>query len=198
VHLPFLQQSAGKQLGVVTQFSVNAADPSQIDAVARRIDEEFAKDPDPTHTSSEKAFIARAAGDIVTIVSYTRWLGWGCIAATLALIGNAIVLSVQDRVREHAVLQTLGYTTGLIARLIVAESALMGLIGGTIGTLGTILLARYAGLSLSTEGLSIQLAVGLDVVLWGLTLSILLGVAAGLVPAWQASRREITTCFRAV
>jgi hypothetical protein len=32
----------------------------------------------------------------------------------------------------------------------------------------------------------------------GLALSALLGAAAGLVPAWQASRREITACFRAV
>lgn len=198
VHLPFLQRSAGKALGIVTQFTVKVEDPSKLDEVARRIDAEFAKDPDPTHTASEKAFVARAAGDIVNIVSYTRWLGWGCIAATLALIGNAIVLSVQDRIREHAVLQTLGYTTGLIARLVIVESALIGLIGGTIGTVGTMLMVRYRGLSLSTEGLSIQMTLGADAVLLGLVLSVLLGVAAGLVPAWQASRREITTCFRAV
>ena len=31
-----------------------------------------------------------------------------------------------------------------------------------------------------------------------LLVSSLLGVLAGLVPAWQASRREISQCFRAV
>ncbi len=36
------------------------------------------------------------------------------------------------------------------------------------------------------------------VVVVGLTMSVALGVLAGLVPAWQASRREIAACFRAV
>jgi putative ABC transport system permease protein len=120
VHLPFLQQTAGKKkLGVVTQFNVKVADPSQLETVAKAIDAEFARDPDPTSTSSEQAFVARAAQDVIRIVAFTKWLGWGCLIAVLALVGNAIVLSVQDRVREHAVLQTLGYAGGLIARLIV-------------------------------------------------------------------------------
>ena len=131
VHLPFLQQAAGlRKLGVVTQFNVKVDDPSRLESVAAAIDAEFAADTDPTSTSSEQAFVARAAQDVVRIVGFTRWLGWGCLAAVLALVGNAIVLSVQDRVREHAVLQTLGYTGGLIARLIVAEGMLVGLLGG--------------------------------------------------------------------
>ena len=128
VHLPFLQQSAGlKKLGVVTQFNVQVSDPSQLEPVAQAIDAEFARDPDPTSTSSEQAFVARAAQDIIRIVGFTKWLGWACLAAVLALVGNAIVLSVQDRVREHAVLQTLGYTTGLIGRLILVEGSLLGI-----------------------------------------------------------------------
>jgi ABC-type antimicrobial peptide transport system permease subunit len=42
------------------------------------------------------------------------------------------------------------------------------------------------------------MSAGPGVVLIGLALSIALGVVAGLVPAIQASRREITACFRAV
>jgi putative ABC transport system permease protein len=199
VHLPFLQQSSGtKRLGIVTQFNVKVADPSQLEAVADAIDAEFAKDPDPTHTSSEKAFVARAAADVVEIVAFTRWLGWGCLAAVLALVGNAIVLSVQDRVREHAILQTLGYRSSLIARLIVSEGALLGILGGVLGTAAAAALLRWKSYSLSTEGLSIEISLGASVLLLGLLLSASLGVVAGLVPAWRASRQEITASFRAV
>jgi putative ABC transport system permease protein len=126
VHLPFLQRSTGdRKLGVVTQFNVKVADPQKLDEVARAIDTEFARDSEPTQTSAEKAFVARAASDVINLVGFTQYLGWGCLAAVLALVGNAIVLSVQDRIREHAVLQTLGYRGSLVARLIVAE----GLIG---------------------------------------------------------------------
>jgi putative ABC transport system permease protein len=199
VHLPFLQRSSGaRRLGIVTQFNVKVADAGQLEAVADAIDAEFARDPDPTRTSPEKAFVARAAGDVVEIVRFTRWLGWGCLAAVLALVGNAIVLSVQDRVREHAILQTLGYRSTLIAKMIVAESSVLALLGGTLGTLGAAALLRWKSYSLSTEGLSIGISLDTHVLALGLLLSVLLGVAAGLVPAWRASRQEITASFRAV
>ena len=116
----------------------------------------------------------------------------------LALVANAIVLSVQDRVREHAILQTLGYRGGLIARMIVAEGSLLGLLGGAAGTLAAAALLQWKSYSLSTEGLSIQISLGAGVVVLGLLISGALGVVAGLVPAWRASRQEITASFRAV
>src|ERR1043165_5034863 len=117
VHLAFLQRAARTGgLGIVTQFNVKVSDPARLDTVARAIDAPFRADPGPTTTRPERAFVAQAASDIVDIVGFTRYLGWGCLAAVLALIANAIVLSVQDRIKEHAILQTLGFRSGLIAR----------------------------------------------------------------------------------
>ena len=132
------------------------------------------------------------------IVGFAKWLGWGCLAAVLALVGNAIVLSVQDRIREHAVLQTLGFDGSLIARLIVTEGTIVGLLGGAVGTLAALAVIRWGAFSITAEGLSVPVIASGWVVVIGLALSAALGVLAGLVPAWQASRREITQCFRAV
>jgi putative ABC transport system permease protein len=199
VHLPFLQQSAGaRKLGIVTQFNVRVSDSSRLEEVAKAIDAQFARDPDPTSTSSEQAFVARAAQDVVRIAGFAKWLGWGCLAAVLALVGNSIVLSVQDRIREHAVLQTLGFRGSLIAGLTIAESALLSLAGGAIGALAALGVIRWGAFSITAEGLSVPVIATASVFAIGLALSTGLGVIAGLVPAWQASRREITQCFRAV
>lgn len=199
VHLPFLQRGTGnRQLGVVTQFNVKTEDPGQLEAVARQIDEAFARDQEPTHTSSEKSFVARAASDVVEIVGFTGYLAWGCLAAVLALVGNAIVLSVQDRIREHAVLQTLGFRGSLIGRLVIAEGMLLAMLGGVLGTALALAALHWGNFSLSAEGLSIHFAATPEVLLVGLAASAALGVAAGLVPAIQASRRPIVSCFRAV
>jgi putative ABC transport system permease protein len=199
VHLPFLQQSSGLQkLGVVTQFSVRVTDPALLDTVAQAIDAEFADEPDPTTTSSEQAFVARAAQDIVRLVDFTRFLGWGCLIAVLALVANAMILSQQDRVREHAVFQTLGYSGGLIARLLLGEALLVGLLGGGLGGLLAHALLTWRTFSLTSEGLSINVMAHPGTLVAGLLLSAVLGTLAGLIPAWQASRKAIVECFRAV
>ncbi len=200
VHLDFLQQSASKGggLGSVTQFTVRVDDPAKMETVAAAIDEQFRIEADPTTTRPEKAFVAQAGADIVEIVKFTQWLGWGCLAAVLALVANAIVLSVQDRIKEHAVLQTLGFRSGLIARLIVSEGMLIGLLGGALGTGIALAIVHFGNFSLSQEGLSVSVSASWSVLGWGLIISAGVGIVAGLVPAWRAGRREIASCFRAV
>jgi len=198
VHLRALQQATDKKFGIVTQFYVKVDDPSRMAAVAAAIDDEFAIQQDPTTTRSEKAFVAHAAGDLVELMKFTRYLGWGCLAAVLALVGNAIVLSVQDRIKEHAILQTLGFNGHLIGRLIITEGILVGLIGGAIGTLGAMGILYWKQMSLSVDGLSIPILAETMLLVTGLGISLMLGIVAGLVPAWQAARQEIASCFRAV
>lgn len=198
VHLPFLQQTADKDLGIVTQFNVIVQDPALLDQVAKAIDAEFHPESEPTQTRPERAFIAQAGSDVVDIVRFTGILGWGCLAAVLALVANAIILAAQDRIKEHAVLQTLGFRSGLIARLILTEGMLIAVLGGVLGAMASLALLHYGNFSLYNEGLSISIAARPAMVGQGLMISALIGVLAGLVPAAQAARREITQCFRAV
>lgn len=198
VHLDFLQHATDKNLGIVTQFNVLVDDASVLDRVAQAIDGEFAVAEHPTTTRSEKAFVAYAAADMVELVAFTRYLGWGCIAAVLTLVGNAIVLSVQDRVKDHAILQTLGYSPWLIGRLVLCEGIVVGLLGGGMGTLLAAGVIEWGQFSLSTDGLSIPIEATPLLLLTGMGISLALGVLAGVVPAWQATRCEIARCFRAV
>jgi len=198
VHLDFLQQTVDRKLGIVTQFNVKVEDPKQMTQVAAAIDAQFKHAEQPTTTRPEKAFVAQAAGDMIELIGYAKFLGFGSLAAVLALVANAIVLSVQDRIKDHAILQTLGYTGALIGRLIVSEGLVLGAIGGTFGTLAALGAIEWGQYSLSIDGLSIPIQAGPWLVVTGLVIAMALGVVAGLVPAWQASRRTIASSFRAV
>ena len=198
-HLAFLQEAArrGGTGGIVTQFNVKVDRPENLEAVAQAIDSEFARDSEPTSTRPEKAFVAAAAADLLGMVQFASWLGWGALAAVFALVANAIILAVQDRIRDHAIMQTVGFSGARVGGLIITEGILLGLLGGGLGATGAWLLTlrRY---SLSMEGLNIEVASDPAILAVGLLLSVTLGVLAGLVPAVQASRREIASCFRAV
>jgi putative ABC transport system permease protein len=198
-HLSFLQFASGsKSGGFVTQFNVKVTDATRIEEVASAIDAKFAADQEPTHTRSEKAFVAQAAADVLEIVGFTKWLGWACLAAVLALVANAVIMAVHQRIREHAVLQTLGFNSPLVAALIVGEGLVVSLAGGILGTGISLFVLWYGSFNVSVEGLSVPVQYGPGLILTGLAVSIALGVLAGLFPAWQASRRDIVTCLRAM
>ena len=198
VHLDFIQRAAGSKQGIVTQFNVEVTDPSQLDAVASAIDEAFANSQAPTWTSSEKAFVARAVTDIVQLVEFAGWLGIGSLVAIFALIANAISLSVQDRVKDHAVMQTLGYPENLITRLIVIESLGISLLGGLLGVLFAYLVSYFGQFTFSVEGLSMIIQADLGTVAMGLGICAAIGVGAGLLPAFRAARLSTAEAFRAV
>ena len=61
-----------------------------------------------------------------------------------------------------------------------------------------VVVARIGSFALSVEGQSIPITAGPTLIATGVAICIALGVLAGLVPAWQASRREIAACFRTV
>jgi len=186
------------QLGIVTQFNVKVDDPNQLEPVSEQIDAIFKTAQEPTSTYTEKAFVGKIADDIIELVNFARWLGIACLAAVLALVGNTIILSVQSRIAEHAVLQTLGFTGRAIAGLILAEGVLVALIGGGIGALAAIGVARWGSFALSVEGQSIPIVASPQLLITGIGICVALGAFAGLIPAMQASRRSIASCFRTV
>ena len=196
--LEFVQLAGRDQLGIVTQFNVKVEESSLLEPVSKDIDELFSTAQEPTATFGEKAFIGRLADDIIELVGFARWLGLGCLAAVLALVANSIILGVQSRISEHAVLQTLGFKSGHVAALIVTEGVLLAVIGGMLGAAGALAVARFGKFALSVEGTSIPITANTGLLLTGIVVCIIIGVLAGLVPAWQASRRSIVECFRSV
>lgn len=198
-HLTFVQRSFNvSEEGVVTQFNVRVDDPRNMEKVAAAIDKEFESDEQPTHTRSAYAFVAQAAGDVMELVGFTTYVALGCVAAVIALVANTIVLSVQERVRLYAVLQTLGFTGRKIAGLIVAEGLVLSLIGGGVGTIAALAFLSWGRFNLSNEGLSIAFQAGPRVWISALAVTVTVGVLAGLAPAWRASRLPIASSFRAV
>ncbi|MDG2424198.1 MAG: ABC transporter permease [Phycisphaerales bacterium] len=200
VHLPFLQESArrGGTGSIVTQFNVTVDDPTQLDNIAADIDDAFAHDEHPTSTRPEKAFVGRAASDIIELVDFAGLLAWGALAAVFALIANAIILAMRDRVRDHAVLQTLGYTGRLIGWMVIVEGTLLGLAGGLVGAIAAWLTVRLGHFSLTMEGLNVEIATGWVAPALGIIAAIILGLLAGIVPAVRLARNDISSSFRAI
>lgn len=198
-HLDYLQRALGKDsIGMVTQFNVRVSDPSKAEAIAAQIDDMFRSEAVPTTTRSHKAFASNATGDLIEIIGFSRYLGYICLFVVLMMVGNTIYLAVRDRVKEHAVLQTIGFSGYLIFSLILAESLLVSIIGGMFGAASATTLLKFSKFGIGTEGIQIDLTPGLSIIVSGLIISMIIGVLAGTFPALQASRSEITDSLRRV
>lgn len=196
VNLPFLQQASKVGLGVVTQFNVRVETPGDLDRVAERIDQRFASDSQPTVTRPEKAFFAETARELISLVGFTRWLGLGAVVAVIGLVANALLLVVRGRVRENAILRTLGYPDAALGWLVMAEGVVLGLLGGVPGVLAAAGLLGWRGILLGNEGQVMAIKPDLGVILMGVGLSLLLGLLSSLWPAWRAMRQPMVESLR--
>ena len=197
VHLPFLQQASRVGLGVVTQFNVKVESSDLLDSVAAEIDRTFAPDQQPTHTRPEKAFFAETAKQMIELIGFTRWLGLGAVVAVLGLVANAVLLIVRGRVKETAILQTLGFSRGDIGFMVVSEGALLGMAGGMLGVLGAATFFKLKAFTLGNEGLTLALAPSSFVIFSGLLVALLLGLLASVYPAWKATSRPLVQSLNA-
>jgi putative ABC transport system permease protein len=196
VKLPFLQQASKAGLGAVTQFMVRVHSADDLERVARAIDETFRTAPDPTDTRPEKAFFAETAAALIELIGFTRWLGVGAVIAVAALVANALMLAVRGRVRENAVLRTLGYPGRAIACLVIGEGGLLGLFGGIAGVGLSALFLRWQSFTMGNEGQTLAIRPDLTVVASGIAAALLLGITASLWPALRAMTQPIVSNLR--
>lgn len=196
VKLPFLQGASKVGLGTVTQFNVRVNSSKDLNPVAKAIDERFHADAAPTDTRPEKAFFAESAGQLIQIIGFTRWLGLGAVLAVAALVANALLLVVRGRVKENAVLRTLGYPGRAIACLVVSEGGMLGLAGGAAGVGLAAAFLHWRSFTMGNEGQTLAVQPDAVVVLSGIAAALMLGIAASLWPAFQAIRQPIVKNLR--
>jgi len=108
---------------------------------------------------------------------------------------NTMAMSVAERTREIGIKRAIGGSRRRIVRELVAEAGLIGLLGGLIGLgLGALVvtLANEAGRSSGT--LLFDLTPG--TALFAVGFSTILGMVAGIIPAWTAARLDPVAALR--
>jgi putative ABC transport system permease protein len=196
--LAFLQYARGKeQAGWVSQHEIRLTEDADVEATIERINDTLRSAPVPASTFRKGAFQASTLADLVDLIGFAHYLGYACIGLVLSLVATTTVMAVQDRVREHAVLQTLGVRPGRIFRLVVAESMLQCVFGGVLGIAAALAVLAFGGLAIGAEGVAIGFEPSWRLAAIGLGVAFVVGLLAGAVPAWQAARAHIVTALRA-
>ncbi|HMH48851.1 MAG TPA: FtsX-like permease family protein [Candidatus Acidoferrum sp.] len=165
------------------------ADPAQARAISAEIDRLFANSPDETKTQPEKEFaigFAKQIGDIGALVARILVAVFFTI---LILTGNTMAQSLRERIPELAILKTLGFSDGRVTALVLAEAALLLLIGGALGMAAAVGIMPFV--NGSTGGRFPPLFVEGQTWLRAAVIVAALALAVGLPPALRARRLRI-------
>lgn len=191
-HYAYLNDTRELGRDFVDGYRVRVADPARANELVQAIDALFENSSYETATTTENAFvraIAEQIGDVGAIVIAIL----GPVLFTLLLVcGNTMAQAIRERTNELAVLKTLGFTDGRLLGLVVIESLLLPVVAGGIGLAAWLYIQRadLTGGAVPMVPLSIsQLAIGA-------LIAALIGLCAGLVPAWQVRRLTIVDALR--
>jgi len=118
-----------------------------------------------------------------------------------AIVGAMITMfaSVAQRVGEIGTLRAIGFRRRAVLLAFLAESLLLGLVGGVLG-LGAASLMQAVDISTTNFQTFAELAFRFrltpGIALQTLLFALLMGFVGGFVPAWRASRLKIVDCLR--
>ena len=118
-------------------MALRTSDPSKNEAVIQTIDDMFANSPAETETVPEKAFNKAFIEQIGNLSLLLTSVVLATFFVILVIVGNSMILSIRERTAEIGVMKTLGFTSGRIFRMVLAESTLLALIGGVLGILAS-------------------------------------------------------------
>ncbi len=199
-HWKYLDEATRGRAGAGT-YNVEIADPQQAGAVARAIDAQFENSERQTKTETEAAFRASFASLSGNLALLLNGIGIAVTFTILLVTANTMSMAVRERRTEIAVLKTLGFGSRLVMALVLAESLVLGLLGGAVGLgLGALMIKALPRLPFIGDAVRQFPNLGLSpqVAALGFAIALFIGLAAGLVPALSAYRARITEALRTV
>ncbi|VVB78715.1 MacB-like periplasmic core domain protein [uncultured archaeon] len=183
---------------------VRVEDKDNIEKVAGDIKNKFRKDR--KEKIGEEDFTVQtpvqSLAAVNTILNIINIIVVGIASISLLIggigIANTMYTSVLERTKEIGTMKAIGAKNRDIMSLFVIESGLFGLIGGIAGAIFGLFLSflvstsanTYFGENIITIGLSWPLLIG------AISFSFFIGIFAGLIPSYQASKLKPVDALR--
>src|SRR4030042_4226989 len=177
-------------------YMVGVTNPNRAAEVAQAIDKTFKNSLAETLTETEKAFVLSFISISNAIIAAIQLVSFVVIVIIIAVTANTMAMTARERIGEYAIFKTLGYSGWRIAGMIIGESLLITPIGGFLGLAITFPAAKVTGKLLANYFPIFR--VPEEIILMDLAASIIVGLAAAIVPTWRALKIRIADGLRRI
>ncbi len=165
-------------------------------SLQQEIDATFANSPNETKSEDENAFVAGFVQAIGDLPGLARTMALVVVLIISLVAGNTMMMSFRERTRELAVFKALGFSARRVFGIVLSESLLLAALGSLLGIVPTaaglavIPRQQLISASFSPPRFSLLAAGG------ALVIGLIVGLVAGLWPAYQALRLRTTDALR--
>jgi putative ABC transport system permease protein len=176
-------------------------DASRSADVSVALDRVFDDHDTQTRSEDERSFYASSLAGFSAVLMAMDIVSAVILVIMTLILGNTIAMGVRERTSEYGVLRAIGFLPRHIALLVVAESLVLGAVGGLIGAgLATPLINLVIGpfVEENMGRLFPHFRLVPQNVALAIVSSALLGGAAALLPAWGASQLRVVYAVRRV
>jgi putative ABC transport system permease protein len=186
-HYGYLNDTRSLGADKIDSVVFTAKDDLASDTLATTVDAMFANGADETATVSEqefaKAFLAQFGniGLMVTLVVSVAFL------TILLIVGNTMVISVRERIRQIGILKTLGFPYRRIIVIVASEPLILSLLGAVAGLTVASQLVSF----LRESGGFGEIRMSLTVWATGLSFALALAAITSVVPIRTALNVKI-------
>ncbi len=177
-------------------YIIQVDDPNQAATISEAIDALYVNSPAKTKTETEKAFQQSFVSLSGAIIASMEVVSYVIIGIILMVLANTIIMAARERIREYAVLKTLGFTNFHVVGLIAGESLFISMLGGTVGLILTFPVSQAFGDAFPTmfpvfavQPTTIAMAIGF---------SVLVGVIASIFPSYRSATMRIVDGLRQI
>jgi putative ABC transport system permease protein len=177
-------------------FWTKAASVTAMRSLQSDVDQFFSATPDPTKSEDENAFFANFTQAFGNIPGLMQTMAVVVVVIIVLVAGNTMMMSFRERTRELAVFKAMGFQSGRIFRIVLAESVLLALLGALLGIApmaAALSLPQLRGLNLGAVTIPAPSPVAVGV---SFGIALLVGFAAGMWPAIQALKLRTTDALR--
>jgi putative ABC transport system permease protein len=176
-------------------FILQISDPTRAAQISAAVDKEFKNSPAETLTETEKSFQLGFVAMTKALLVAIQIISFVVVLIILTVLANTMAMSARERTAEYVVLKTLGFGGGHIGLLVLGESVLLAILGGALGTVLAFPAGEAFGKAVGgLHGLRIPLAT----ILMGLGASLVVGVAAAVIPMLRVMSMTIASGLRRV
>jgi putative ABC transport system permease protein len=194
-HDEYLEENSWKE-GETGFYAVRIDDHRQAARVCSEIDRRFTNSMAETKTETEEAFQLGFFEMLGNIELLLNAIGGAVIFTIILVTMNTMMMAGRERIREIAVMKTVGFANVQVFLIILSEAALIALIGGGLGC--GLARAIYDLTHFTLGGFVPSFVVRGSTIAIGMGISLFLGLVSGIVPAVMASRLRITEALRHV